>query len=120
MYTEQQLAQEVGSTKKVGREMEEIPEFGPRNTRDPAQVGGLKHRRKLHTGLRKAESSLAIQLRTEKVGVAAFLYARRVPGVVSPAWPVWLAAVKTQSIFIVFCPNHTMATRNKIYEEAGT
>ena len=42
-------------------------------------------RDKLHQGLRKAESPLAIQLRTEKVGFAAFLHVRGVPNVFSPA-----------------------------------
>ena len=33
-----------------------------------------------HVGLSKAESSLAIQIRTEKIGLASFLCRRRVPG----------------------------------------
>lgn len=35
---------------------------------------------KLHEGLRKAESSLLIQVRTGKIGLNKFLYSRRVPG----------------------------------------
>lgn len=34
---------------------------------------------RLHQGLSKAESALAIQIRTEKIGLAAFLAQRRVP-----------------------------------------
>jgi hypothetical protein len=39
---------------------------------------------KLHEGLRKAESSLAIQLRTGTNGLDAFLFKARVPSVSSP------------------------------------
>ncbi len=39
---------------------------------------------KLHKNLRKAESSILIQLRTGKVGLARFLCKRRVPGYGSP------------------------------------
>ena len=38
----------------------------------------------LHRGLCKAESSLAIQLCTEKIGVAALPHARRVPDMIFP------------------------------------
>lgn len=40
---------------------------------------------KLHEGLAKAESALAIQIRTEVIGLANFLFKMRVPGVASPA-----------------------------------
>lgn len=42
-------------------------------------------RDKLHRGPRKVERSLAIQLRTGKIGFAAFLHDRRVPDITSPA-----------------------------------
>ena len=58
----------------------------PSTKKTPAHDGELgRQRDKLHHGLRKAESSLAIQLRTEKVGFAAFLHTHRVPGVIPPA-----------------------------------
>jgi hypothetical protein len=38
---------------------------------------------KLHVGLRKAESSVLVQASTGRIGVAKFLYNRRVPGVLS-------------------------------------
>lgn len=38
---------------------------------------------KLHSGLRKAESSVLIQARTGRIGLAKFLYNRKVPGVLS-------------------------------------
>jgi hypothetical protein len=38
---------------------------------------------KLHSGLRKAESSVLVQTRTGRIGLAKFLYSRKVPGVLS-------------------------------------
>ena len=72
---------------KVGRKKEAPPfDSVPSARKTPAHEGKLGRSRDiLHQGLRKAESLLAIQLRTEKVGFAAFLHARRVPDVVTPA-----------------------------------
>jgi hypothetical protein len=38
---------------------------------------------KLHAGLRKAESSILVQARTGRIGLAKFLYNRKVPGILS-------------------------------------
>jgi hypothetical protein len=38
---------------------------------------------KLHSGLRKAESSVLLQASTGCIGLAKFIYNRRVPGVLS-------------------------------------
>jgi hypothetical protein len=38
---------------------------------------------KLHSGLRKAESSVLVQARTGRIGLARFLYKRRVPRVLT-------------------------------------
>jgi hypothetical protein len=38
---------------------------------------------KLHSGLRKASSSVLVQARTGRIGLARFLYKRRVPGVLT-------------------------------------
>ena len=38
---------------------------------------------KLHRGLQKAESSILVQTRTGRIGLAKFLYSRKVPGVLS-------------------------------------
>ena len=52
------------------------PVRGQRNTRPP-NLAVLK----LHQGLHKAESSVLIQARTEKIGFAQFLYQHKVPGI---------------------------------------
>jgi hypothetical protein len=39
----------------------------------------LKH----HSGLRKEESSVLVQARTSRIGLAKFLYSRKVPGILS-------------------------------------
>jgi len=36
---------------------------------------------KLHKDLRKAESALLVQARTGRIGLAKFLYSRKVPGI---------------------------------------
>ena len=52
----------------------------------PAQTGPLGGKRlKIYEQLRKAENSVATQIRSEKIGFAAFLHQRKVPGVESPA-----------------------------------
>jgi hypothetical protein len=38
---------------------------------------------KLHSGLRKAESSVLVQARTDRSGLARFLYTHKVPGIES-------------------------------------
>ena len=59
----------------------------------------------LHQGLRKVEILLAIQLRTEKVGFAAFLHVERVLDVLSTAcWCSWQR--QDPKHVVVFCLNH--------------
>jgi hypothetical protein len=50
-----------------------IPEVAPPN----------KAVLKLHSGLQKAESSVLVQARTGRIGLAKFLYNRKVPGILS-------------------------------------
>lgn len=60
--------------------------LGPATRKAPAHNRELgRPRDRVHQGLRKAESSIVIQLRSEKRGFAVFLRARRAPDVVSPA-----------------------------------
>ena len=57
----------------------------------------------LHNNLSRAESSLATQLRTEKVGLNAFLAQQRVPGVA----PSCTCGYSSQTVkhVILFCPH---------------
>ena len=57
----------------------------------------------VHAQLAKAESSLATQIRTKKIGLADFLHRQRVPGVTSPECPCgWHR--QTAKHVIMFCP----------------
>ena len=61
---------------------------------------------RLHATLPKPHSSLLTQIRTEKIGLAAFLHQRRVPGFESPACPCgwqW----ETAKHVILNCPRFT-------------
>ena len=49
----------------------------------PEDTPPCKRVLKLHSGLRKAESAVLVQARTGRIGLAKFLYNRRVPGVLS-------------------------------------
>ena len=72
----------------------------------PAQEAALsKKRLKIHAGLAKAESALATQLRTGKIGLADFLHRRRVPGVETPACPCG-APRQTPEHVILECNMH--------------
>lgn len=73
----------------------------------PAQSGPLgKKRLRIHAGLKKAESSLVTQVRSEKIGLAAFLHGRKVPGFDSPACPCGWAGRQTAKHVIMHCPLH--------------
>lgn len=74
-------------------------------------------RDKLHQGLGKAESSLAIQLRTEKIGLVAFLHARRVPDVFSPACQCGWRRQDPKHV-VIFCLERAY-NRQNLYETAG-
>lgn len=52
--------------------------------RQPADNPPSKDPLRLHRGLRKAESSLLIQMRTGKIGLRAFLFGRGVPDIATP------------------------------------
>ena len=89
----------------------------PMAHRTPAYIGELGQRDMLHRGLRKAENSLAIQLRTKKAGFTASLHARRVPDVVSPACQCGWRRQDSKHV-INFCPNHAR-NRRRFYKAAG-
>lgn len=74
-------------------------------------AAGLSRKRlQIHEGLARAESSLATQIRTEKVGFADFLHQQRVPMVTSPACPYgWHRQIAKH--VIMFCPPQDLGVR---------
>ena len=73
---------------------------------------------KQHQSIRKAESSLAIQLRTERIGFAAFLHTPRVLDIVSPACQCgWRR--EDPKHHVIFCPTRG-PNRRSLYEAAVT
>ncbi len=72
---------------------------------------------KLHEGLRKAESSLAIQLRTGTNGLDAFLFQARVPSVSSPLCSCGRGR-QTAKHVLIFCPRHA-GTRHELRDDQG-
>ena len=76
-----------------------------------------KGRIKIHDNLAKAESALATQIRTEKIGLASFLFKRRVPNVTTAAcscgWPQ-----QTAKHVIMHCP--LMTGRQELFRRINT
>ncbi len=70
---------------------------------------------KLHKGLRKAESLLAIQLRSRINGLDAFLFQAKVPSVLSPLCSYGSGQQKAKHVFNL-CPQYSGA-RHKLLEE---
>lgn len=71
-----------------------------------------------HKGLTKAQSSLAIQIRTEKIGLRYFLHQRKVPGAINP-WCQCMNGMQTAKHIIVFCRRYS-DQRSQIRKAAGT
>jgi hypothetical protein len=72
---------------------------------------------KLHEGLRKAESSLAIQLRTGINGLDTLLFQARVPSVSSPLCSCGRGQ-QTAKYVLIFCPQHS-GTQHESRDEMG-
>lgn len=83
-----------------------------------AQRGGLEGRVKQHRGLRKAESSAVIQLRSGKIGFNHFLYTRKVPGIEGPGCPCGASKQDGKHV-LLFCPSYQEG-RAAIIKEAST
>ena len=75
-----------------------------------------KKRLKIHTQLKKAESALTTQIRTGKIGLADFLYKRRVPSVTSPACSCGWYRTTPENV-IMFC---RLIDNREIFRAAGT
>ncbi len=72
---------------------------------------------KLPEGLQKAESSLAIQLRTGVKGLDAFLFQARVPSVPSPLGSCG-GGRQTAKQVLILCPRHS-GSRHELRDEQG-
>jgi hypothetical protein len=85
----------------------------------PAQTGPIGPQRlHIHQSLAKAESSILTQIRTEKIGLAAFLYRQKVPNVASASCSCgWLQ--QTPKHIAMFCPDR-QEHRQRLFQEAGT
>lgn len=95
--------------------------YQKKHDRNPtaAQTAGLakKERLDLHTDLAKAESALAVQVRTEKIGFAKFLHQQHVPSAISLACDCgWNS--QTAKHIIRHCS--LRPHRRRMLEEAGT
>jgi hypothetical protein len=76
----------------------ERPEWGLLGVREPGRAAV-----KRHAALHKAESAVITQIRTGRIGLAAFLNQARVPGVESPACQCGWAR-ETAAHIIAHCP----------------
>ena len=91
----------------------------PSHQRTPAQEGLLiGNRLDYHSGLRKAESSMAIQLRSGKNGFNHFLHKMKVPGVHSARCSCGWAKQDAKHV-LLYCPELSQQ-RPELLKEAGT
>lgn len=74
----------------------------PGRPRTPAQIATTRNPLQLHGGLSKATSSMVTQIRTEKIGLRAFLHDRRVPNIQPTCQCGWPR--QTAKHIIMFCP----------------
>jgi exonuclease III len=85
--------------------------------RTPAQSATNRNLSKLHEGISKATSSLITQIRTEKIGLNAFLTDRRVPGFTAACDCGWRR--QTAKHILMLCPIYA-DTRPRLFEHAGS
>ena len=89
----------------------------PRKTKAPAQKVTSDYYPKIHVGASKATSSLITQIRTEKIGLSAFLADRRVPN----RTPQCSCGNMRQTAkhILMYCPNFE-DSRENLYKIAET
>jgi len=80
--------------------LESIPPDYPKT---PSQLAITPNTLQLHEGVSKAMSSLITQIRTEKIGLNAFLFDRRVPDILPTCACGWPR--QTAKHIIKYCPN---------------
>ena len=89
----------------------------PRRTRAPAQLTTSGYNPHIHSQLSKATSSLVTQIRSEKIGLNAFLASRRVPDKTAPCPCGW--ARQTAKHILLFCPDFAEG-RDEFLTAAGS
>jgi hypothetical protein len=89
----------------------------PGTVKTPAQLSTTSHRPMIHLGASKATSSLITQIRTEKIGLNAFLADRRVPDKTATCTCGWPR--QTAKHILYFCPEFA-DRRTSLFEAAGT
>ena len=89
----------------------------PEKVRSPAQMVTHDYYPKIHLGISKATTSLITQIRTEKIGLNAFLTERRVPN----RTPECSCGNMRQTAkhILMYCPEYA-ENRESLYEAAGT
>jgi exonuclease III len=85
--------------------------------RAPAQLPTTSYRPQIHLGASKATSALITQIRTEKIGLNAFLADRHVPNKV--AMCTCERFRQTAKHILLFCPEYA-DERDSLYAAAGT
>jgi exonuclease III len=85
--------------------------------RAPAQLPTTSYRPQVHLGASKATSSLITQIRTEKIGLNAFLADRHVPDKVAIC--TCERSRQTAKHILLFCPEYA-DERDSLYAAAGT
>jgi len=89
----------------------------PGKRRLPVMLDRSSNRSKLHQGFSKPTSAIVTQIRTEKIGLNAFLTTMKVPGYTATCECGWIR--QTAKHVILYCPQH-QEQRDKLYQEAGT
>jgi Reverse transcriptase (RNA-dependent DNA polymerase) len=89
----------------------------PGSVKSPAQLVTTSYSPEIHSKVSKATSSLITQIRTEKIGLNAFLTDRRVPDKQATCTCGWLR--QTAKHILVFCPEFA-GRRDSLFEAAGT
>ena len=89
----------------------------PGERRTPAHKDTSGNRTQLHTNLSKATSALVTQIRTEKIGLNAFLAQQRVPGYMATCTCGWRR--QTAKHVLLSCPNF-VEMRAGLLRDVGT
>lgn len=89
----------------------------PGRTRAPAQLDTTSYKPDIHFQCNKATSSMITQIRTEKIGLNAFLADRYVPDKLAPCSCGW--ARQTAKHVLFFC-SELADRRGQLFRDAGT